>query len=337
MKQFVIGMFGLGMMLALLGCDSKQSTGKVLATVNGTAITEGDITFQGEINPRLSAQISSAAGRKKILEKLVDSELLYQSAVSKGVHKRDRVKRMLELYSESLVVYEYMRQYVEDKAKDYYDSHSDEFLRLELGDILIKFASSEKASTAGNGKNVTRTEEEALTLANQIIAELKQSKIITFEKMAEKHSDDFYSKKKGGSLGIISRNEKRLIRRGDEVILEKAFASKVGEVTGPIKTSNGYHVIKVLKGAEMEDFEKAKRSIVLKIRSKAAEELLSTLKKETTVIYSEENKENQAKSSKKVQTSQSPKVEKMNPGKATVKSKIKPMPMESKKAIKTKK
>ena len=112
--------------------------------------------------------------------------------------------------------------------------------------------------------------------------------------MAKAASEDKSSSSRGGSLGIAGKNERRLESRGFGPLLEKAFAMKVGEVSGAIKTSKGYHLITLNKGAEVEPFEAVAERISYKVRSKSRQDLLARLKKEATIVYPAKAKQQKA-------------------------------------------
>jgi peptidyl-prolyl cis-trans isomerase C len=76
------------------------------------------------------------------------------------------------------------------------------------------------------------TEQEAQNLLNQINSGVK------FEKLAKKHSQ-CPSCKKGGDLGFFGRG--RMVPEFDNVV----FSMQKGQVSQPVKTQFGYHLIKV--------------------------------------------------------------------------------------------
>ena len=101
------------------------------------------------------------------------------------------------------------------------------------------------------------------------------------------------------NLGPASKGDKRLAARGYGPLLEKAFEMKVGEISGPIKTSKGYHIITVTKGIELEPYEDAKRSIIIKVRNDTRKNLLARIKKDATIVYPEEKREKKAMENRK--------------------------------------
>ncbi|SMN14304.1 Peptidyl-prolyl cis-trans isomerase PpiD [uncultured Candidatus Thioglobus sp.] len=80
---------------------------------------------------------------------------------------------------------------------------------------------------------------ESEELASTIVTQLKQGE--DFAKLAAEHSQDAGSKDKGGDLGFFTVG---VMVPEFEV---KAFAMKEGEVSSPVKTDFGYHIIKLNK------------------------------------------------------------------------------------------
>ncbi|MEQ1723703.1 MAG: SurA N-terminal domain-containing protein, partial [Pseudobdellovibrio sp.] len=84
-----------------------------------------------------------------------------------------------------------------------------------------------------------------------------------FGKVASQVSDDPGSKAKNGELGFFSKGQ--MVKEFDEA----AFSLPVGKVSGLVKTSFGYHIIKVTdkKEANKAGFDSAKNDIARKMLS----------------------------------------------------------------------
>lgn len=89
--------------------------------------------------------------------------------------------------------------------------------------------------------------------AISIMDSMKQG--VEFGKLAKDNSSDRYSAEKNGDLGFFSRG--MMVREFDEA----AFRLKVGEVTGPVRTRFGYHIIKLTDVKQIPPFEDAKDKI----------------------------------------------------------------------------
>lgn len=272
-----------------VGCSSSKP-GKELLTINGKTITEGDLDFLGSINPRIRAQINSPMGRKQIIDNIIEQELFYQAAVKKGLDRDPLVKEKADLYRRVIVAQSYVEKQLEADAQKYYDDHKSDFEKLRMSHILIKtkgappiaaptspFSKALKPAADGH------SDAEALALATKIEERLKNKE--DFATVAKEVSEDPITKANGGDLGDVAKTEPRLARRGYDPLIEKAFSMKVGEISAPIKTSDGYHIIVVTRGVEVEPFDSAKQGIMFKQQGEIRNKLLTDLKAQAKITY----------------------------------------------------
>ena len=98
--------------------------------------------------------------------------------------------------------------------------------------ILISWADAQSANPS-----VTRTKEEAKTLANSLLRKAKNANIADFYQMARENSDG-PSASRGGDLGYFV--EGQMVPEFNDFV----FGSKVGAID-LIETDFGYHVVKV--------------------------------------------------------------------------------------------
>ncbi|KAL7753643.1 Peptidyl-prolyl cis-trans isomerase NIMA-interacting protein 1 [Sorochytrium milnesiophthora] len=83
--------------------------------------------------------------------------------------------------------------------------------------------------------NITRSEEEALELLKGYRQQI-ESQESTFESLASKYSD-CSSAKQGGDLGFFTRGKMQ------KPFEDAAFGLKVGELSQPVSTESGVHII----------------------------------------------------------------------------------------------
>ncbi|MDT8069729.1 MAG: peptidyl-prolyl cis-trans isomerase [Terriglobia bacterium] len=119
--------------------------------------------------------------------------------------------------------------------QNYYNQHIDEYRVPEtvtVHHILIK-----TPSPGPDGKVDQKAVDAARAKAEDILKQLKAG--ANFEALAKKYSEDPGSKDKGGLIGPI--------RRGQTVpeFEQAAFNGKKGEIVGPVKTSFGFHIIRI--------------------------------------------------------------------------------------------
>ncbi|MCE7981022.1 MAG: hypothetical protein DYG89_07515 [Caldilinea sp. CFX5] len=89
---------------------------------------------------------------------------------------------------------------------------------------------------------VERTDAEALALANEIRARLLAGE--SFDTLARQYSDDTGSGAQGGDLGWFGKG--RMVPPFEEA----AFSLAIGQISEPIKSEFGYHIIEVLEKDE---------------------------------------------------------------------------------------
>lgn len=269
------------------GCGGSTKSGKVLVEINGNKITEGDLESLGEINPRIQRQLESPDGRKKILENLVERELLYQAAMKEGLNRDTQLKAKFDFYKRVIIAQALVDEQIDKAAKEHYDKHPVEFQKIKLSQIDIKFGNPEHIKQAAKKGKKLHTEKEALKIANEVKAKIAGG--MSFEDAAKEYSEDRMTRARGGDMGPVSLRDGMLNARGFKPVLEKAFTMKVGEVAGPLKSSFGYHIITVTSGIELEPFDQAKQSIASKMKRLIRNKLLADLKKDSKIVYQEES------------------------------------------------
>lgn len=280
-------------LLLLVSCNSNPyASGKTLVSINGKKITDGDLDFLATINPNIARQLSTPFGKKQIVDNLVDQELLYQSSKKEGIDHDPEVKAKIDLYKKVILAQAYVEEAAAKEARKYYDSNPNEFEKLKLSHILIRFGTPKEINEARRQKRknpniiIPHPEKEALDLANKVYDLLKNGG--NFAKLAKEYSEDIRTKENGGDLGPVSKNEPLLSRVGFQPLLEKAFEMKVGETGGPIKTTIGYHLIIVTAPLEVIPFEEAKNRLVLKTKRDVRTKILAQLKEKHKVQYAPE-------------------------------------------------
>ncbi len=306
----------------LSGSCSSDKKGNVIAQVNDEVITESDIEFLGTINPRIKAQLMNPAGRKKLLDNMIEQELLYQEAVKQGINRREDVKVKSDLYRRVIISQTLLEEEMEEAAQKYYDKNKDEFNKLRFSHIMVEYDNPEDLKKGKKAKKA-RTEKEALAYAKNIKARLDKGE--DFATVAKEVSEDIATKNRGGDLGLVAKDDQRLQARGFGPLLEKATEVKVGEIAGPIKTNKGYHLITVTKGFELIPYEQAKNNIIFKVKNTIRDDLLNRLKAEANINYpGEEKKQEQNALIKKAKTKEADSKKDKKEAPSKTKSKDKP-------------
>ncbi|WP_456376825.1 peptidylprolyl isomerase [Thiolapillus sp.] len=146
----------------------------------------------------------------------------------------------------------------ETVAKELYISEKD---RLKVPET---FVASHILLSAEAGESEEQLLERAKTLRQQL-AEGK----LDFKEAAKQYSKDTGSAEAGGSLGKFNRG--RMVKPFEEALL----ALKPGEISDPVKTRFGYHIILLEEHtpAHTKPFSEVKEALVQKAKNKVAHEI----------------------------------------------------------------
>ena len=139
----------------------------------------------------------------------------------------------------------------DQKIQDYYEAHQEEFntdKTVEARHILIKVDKDAGQEAVEKGKN------KALDIL-QMAGEDKD-----FAELARQYSE-CPSKDRGGHLGVFKKEA--MVKP----FADKAFSMKAGEISQPVRTRFGWHIIKVEKINEgsIVSFDEAKKGIRKKL------------------------------------------------------------------------
>ncbi|MCT4508034.1 MAG: peptidylprolyl isomerase [Tepidibacter sp.] len=214
----------------------------VLAVVGTKEITVADVDSAIQsLGPQRAMQFQSEEGRKKLLEDLINQELFYLNAVENNADEEEEFKNEMKKIKEN-----FLKQYaigkllsevrVEEKeAKEFYENNKEQFKSpegVQASHILV--------------------DDEAK--AKEILAEINDG--LSFEDAAKKYSK-CPSKERGGDLGLFSKGQ--MVPEFENA----AFSMEKGEVSEPVKTQFGYHIIKLTdkKDADTKSFDEVKDNI----------------------------------------------------------------------------
>jgi foldase protein PrsA len=145
----------------------------------------------------------------------------------------------------------------EDQASAYYQAHKAEYVEQESRNVRHILISP--FSTLPDG-TVSTTATQAEWDAAKSEAEKVRSEILNgadFVTEAEKYSDDAVTKDSGGDLGAVSRGQ--MVPAFEEAV----FSLQKGDLSEPVKTQYGYHLIEVtdITPAQQLAYDQVKESI----------------------------------------------------------------------------
>ncbi|MGH8556482.1 MAG: SurA N-terminal domain-containing protein [Methylococcales bacterium] len=146
----------------------------------------------------------------------------------------------------------------EEDLQAFYESQKDLYTRKERRKVSHILA----AIDAKNGDASGKAALEKIGQAQKMLENGEE-----FAKVAEKLSDDPVSAKQGGNLGLINPGE--MVKEFETA----AFALNPGQVSGPVKSPFGYHLIKVteLQPEEVKAFDSVRQEVEKAFRRQQAE------------------------------------------------------------------
>lgn len=147
----------------------------------------------------------------------------------------------------------------DSKLRELYQSQKDKFVKQaqrKAAHILI----------AVHGKD-QKADDAAKAKAESVLKKIRAG--ADFAKLAKQYSDDPGSAKQGGELGWIQRGE--LDKNFEDALFGM---NKAGDVTGPVKTQYGYHIIKLegIRKPRQETFAEARDALAQQYRQKQGED-----------------------------------------------------------------
>ncbi|MBF9232742.1 peptidylprolyl isomerase [Microvirga alba] len=236
---------------------------KVIARVNGTNITEADLAV-ATADPALQLpNVPEAQKRDMLIGYLIDLKLGAKAAEAAKVGDTPDFARKLAYTRDKTL----LDQYLDQEAKK---AVTPEAAR-KLYDETAKSVPAEQEVRARH--ILVESEEEAKKAA----ARVKGGE--DFAKVAAELSKDPGSKTDGGDLGFFTKD--RMV----EPFAEAAFKLEPGQISDPVKSQFGWHVIKVeeKRSKPVPSFEEMKDQVDTYLERKAQQDLIGGLRQSAKI------------------------------------------------------
>jgi peptidyl-prolyl cis-trans isomerase C len=258
------------------------SSAEPVLTVGEENITQQEFEGFLQILPEnIRAQASNGPMKRQIAQEIARVKVLAAEARRRGLDKDKTTQTRIAFQTENLLagaVFNEMltKAPVDDAAlQKYYDDHKNEWEQAQARHVLVRFKGSPVPIRAGQKE---LSDEEALAKVQGLRKRLAGGE--DFATIAKAESDDQGSGANGGDLGTFKRG--MMVEAFDKA----AFSLPVGEISEPLKTQFGYHLIQVQK-RDNKSFADAKPEIENKVRPDVAKNAVEALVKKTSVVYSD--------------------------------------------------
>ncbi len=271
-SRYIIFFCVAALLFTTAGCGKGSGRDRVIASIGNMKITISDIVERIRNLP-VKYQEFVKKRKEEFLDELINDTLLYQEALRKGLHKDREVQNILEEAKKKILIAKLLKDEVDDtievseeKVELYYSENKGKYMRPEImrvSHILVP------------------TKEEA----DKIAAELARG--ADFEDLARAKSVD-PTAQRGGDVGYFPKGQ---LMPEFEAACENL---EIGGVSGPVKTTLGYHIIKLTdrRAPEERPLDQVRDSIKAELRTaerqKKFNELVGKLRKDTAVKVNEE-------------------------------------------------
>lgn len=251
------GVVLMALITALLTAENKTT---VLVRVGKTNITRGDVDFAATVRELKPAELGDK--ERELINELIDQQIIREFLAKKKVdapaeelqfqigkaqeaikrqgqgedpalflakigYTQDRLKRELGL---PLAWQAYARKTITpDQIKDYYKRHKEELdgTQVRASQIFLKVPKD-----LGRSAALEQTRDKLLSIRGQI-----ESGSISFAEAAKKYSEA-PTAENGGDVGLFGWHGKMTF-----AVTQRAFAMKVGEISSPVQSNHGFHLI----------------------------------------------------------------------------------------------
>jgi peptidyl-prolyl cis-trans isomerase C len=256
---------------------------RVVIQVGDVKLTAGQLGQILEAYPDNQKVFVNGPGRQQFIDQIVRLMLLSEEGRRRKLTETEAYKNQLWFSAAGILAThtdaDIRHQVQGDEAllRAYYEAHKGEYEQFKASHILIRMQGS-SISLAPGQKDLT--EEEALAKAQEI-----RQKIVAgaeFADLARVDSDDMGTSAKGGDLGFL--------RRGQTVptFEDALFAMKVGELSQPVKTPFGYHLIKVTEKKPTRSFDELRPELEKALEAEASRKFLAELKAKAKIVIDPE-------------------------------------------------
>ncbi|CUB10041.1 Foldase protein PrsA 2 precursor [Bacillus cereus] len=223
--------------LMLAACGQKNSSDTV-ATATDSTITKSD--FEKQLKDRY--------GKDMLYEMMAQDVITKKYKVSDDDVEKEVQKAKNQYGDQFKAVLE------NNRLKDEADFKKQ---------IKFKLAMNEAIKKSVTEKDVKDHYKPEIKASHILVSDENEAKEIkkkldggaSFEELAKQESQDLLSKEKGGDLGYF--NSGKMAPEFETA----AYKLKIGQISNPVKSPNGYHIIKLTDKKELKPYDEVKDSI----------------------------------------------------------------------------
>jgi peptidyl-prolyl cis-trans isomerase C len=226
---------------------------KVILTQGDVTLTAGEFgAIVASLPANYQAALSDPTVKKRLADRIVQVKQLAEEARKRGLQDKPELKQQIEMQTNELLANALMKDVQgggnEKEQREYFDANKSNFDNVKARHILIRTPGS-PVPVAGTKE---LTDAEAKAKAEQIVQRLAKGE--DFAAIAKAESDDKGSGVQGGDLGTFAPYKM------DSTFSKATLGLKKNEISAPVKTQFGYHIIQLLDDTP-RTYEEAKGDI----------------------------------------------------------------------------
>ncbi|MFZ0496317.1 MAG: peptidylprolyl isomerase [Methylocella sp.] len=266
LRIIAAGLACMLIMVSLAIFAAVPATAKVLATVNGKQITDDDVKIAADdLRGSLPPQLEGKARDSYLLDFLIDGELVAQKALAEKADQTPEFAKKLAYYREKLLMESVLEQVAKTAATD-----------AAIKATYDEAAKAQKPETEIHARHIlVATEDEAKAALKRLMG---GDDFATIVKEVSKDSGS-----EGGDLGWRTKAE--LVPE----FADAAFKLEVGQVSDPVKSPFGWHIIEVMDKRQktFPPFDQVKDQVTRYVVQKAQTALVADLRKTAKIERTE--------------------------------------------------
>jgi peptidyl-prolyl cis-trans isomerase C len=248
----------IGVLMASLVFGIPFAYAKELAKGDDFVITDSDFKNRMMILPEKERPLSMSK-KEMLLNKMIDEELVLREAQKLDLLDDEDYRFKVETFKKELLVELYLQkmlkdQNTEENQRKYYEEVKDKYANPEMVRISVISVGSEDE-------------------AKEVLKKARDS--ADFAELVKKYSKGPYVAR-GGDFGFRARKALK------KEIADAAFSMKGGEISEPVKTTDGgYNIIKLVdkKEAGTPPFEEVKDKVAVAYARKLVTDKIIDLRK----------------------------------------------------------
>ena len=261
-KKISFQFCALPILLIVAGCAREDDNKRdVVAQVNTATITSSEL--ETAIPQDIKDEVKLAL-KRNLMEKWIEDEIFYQTALAEGLALSEKEKTQIRNYERSMLIKKYLESHLsgnfkilDQEIEDYYNAHTREFI---WDDDYVHIIHLVMDNDDAGIKTEIRGSKDLLEVIRKNFLDQQST-----------------SERPIGDIGYQKLNE-----FPDEIV-KRIKNMQTGNISGPLKTRYGYHYIQLLdrqKKGDTKELDLVRGEINMRLQLSKRSEEIDELKQE---------------------------------------------------------